>query len=266
MHQELFTDRLYRVEISIIADECNESTERMLVDNFFKDIVYASAKLNDSSVRIKHNHITCSSLKEHLDGLRTAASATRRDLAFATLAMGFIDSENNPADEASMLAPLWETLLDLESNCDVIIFGPIADPLLRLLKEMILTAVPTLETVFYNQFTMVVLKKQRMRDILNPKFPILTDTEIEDIKRYCEMVEPLMAGKCLTPYMKKVEINRLRRLRKAMLGSTEVTSEELARFYKYNWVILNGIKYILDWSTAKTDLRIPELMAKYGTK
>lgn len=266
MHQELFTDRLYRVGLSIIAEECNESTERMIVDNFFKDIVYASSKLNDSLVRIKHNHITCSSLKEHLDDLRTNASATRRSLASASLVMGLKTSNDDPTNEASMLAPLWSTLFHLESDCDVVIFGPIANPILRLLKELILTAVPTLETVFCNEFTMVVLKKQRVRDILNPKFPVLTDSEIEDVKRYCEMVEPLMAGKYLTPYMKKVEMNRLRRLRKAMLGSTEVTSGELSRFYKYNWVILNGIKYNLDWSTAKTNLGIPDLMAKYGAK
>lgn len=266
MYQKLSTDRGYRVGLSIIADESNVATERMIIDTFFKDIVGTKLSRNGYWIKVNHKHITCSSLKEHLDSVRTSASALRRGLASTALAKGFESLSYDQTNEASMLTPLWSTLYDLETNCDVVIFGPIADPILRLLKEMILTAVPTWETVFCKQFTMVVLKKQRMRDILNPKFPVLTDAEIEDVKRYCEMVEPLMTGKYLTPYMKKVEINRLRRLRTAMLGSTEVTSEELSRFYKYNWVILNGIKYNLDWSTSKTDLEIPELMAKYGTK
>lgn len=266
MYQELSTDRGYRVGLSIIADECDEATEMMIIDTFFKDIVGTKLGRNDYWIKVKSKRVTCSSLKKHLDSVRTDASALRRGLASTALAKGFEPSSYDQTNEASMLTPLWSTLYDLETNCDVVIFGPIADPILRLLKEMVLTAVHTWETVFCKQFTMVVLKKQRIRDMVNPKFPILTDAEIEDVKCYCERVEPLMAGKYLTLYMKKVEINRLRRLRTAMLGSTEVTSEELARFYKYNWVILNGIKYNLDWSTSKTNLGIPELMAKYGTK
>lgn len=264
MYQELFTDPRKKVRLSIIADECSDSTEQSLANILWTEVLRPKT---DGHIKVKK--VTRSLLDDHLKGLQLSVNHLQRGLSATMISDGAKKDVNKDVnkDEATLLSSLWSALYSLETECDVVIFGPIDDPILKLLKNMILAAVPTVETVLCKEYTMAILKKRRMRDFINPKFPILTDDEIKAIKRYNIGVAPFPDGKLLTPYMKTVKINQLRRLRMAMIDSpTGCTSDEIVRFRKYCTVILDGIRYNLDWTKAEYELGIDELKEKYMTK
>lgn len=50
------------------------------------------------------------------------------------------------------------------------------------------------------------------------------------------------------------------------MGMVGCSQTELVDAIRYSMVVIDSIKYCLNWKQAKTDFHIDELMVKYGTK
>lgn len=229
--------------VGIIADECNESVKRMLLARFKKKYLNPhDMKLGSSQV------ITKQKLADSMDEI--IAGYERYDACA------------NKPDTSTLLTAVWPALAWIEMSADFIIFGPIEDPVLKRIKELILFGAPTFETIFYNEFTIAIVHRKKVCKFLN--LPILSNDEIEDIYKYELSAFSHTEGlKELTTHGKTVENDRIYKLKMNMIAAG-CTSDEIVRVQKYCRVVLDAIKYRLDYKKAKKELNISELMQKYG--
>lgn len=228
--------------VGIIADECNESVKRMLLARFKKKYLDPhDMKLGSSQV------ITKQKLANNMDDI--VAGYERYDTCA------------NKPDTATLLTVIWPALAWIEMSADFVIFGPIEDPVLRRIKELILLSAPTFETLFYKEFTVTVVHRKKVCKFLN--LPVLSHDEITDIYKYDLSIFSHTEGlKELTTHGKMVESDRMYKLKMNMIA-TGCTSDEIVRVQKYCRVVLDTIKYRLDYKKAKQELGISELMKKY---
>lgn len=229
--------------VGIIADECNDSVKRMLLTRFKKKYLDPqNMKLGSSLV------ITKQKLKDNMDD--TIAAYERYEA-----------SANKP-DTATLLTAVWPALAWIEMSADFVIFGPIEDPVLKRVKELILFSAPTFETIFYNEFTLAIVHRKKVCKFLN--LPVLSHDEIADIYKYDLSAFSHTEGlKELTTHGKTVENDRIYKLKMSMIA-TGCASDEIVRVQKYCRVVLDAIKYRLDYKKARKELGISELMKKYG--
>lgn len=69
----------------------------------------------------------------------------------------------------------------------------------------------------------------------------------------------------MTPTKRNKELQRVSKLIFNM-GIIGCSQTELVDAIRYSMVVIDSIKYCLNWKQAKTDFHINELMEKYGTK
>lgn len=69
----------------------------------------------------------------------------------------------------------------------------------------------------------------------------------------------------ITPTKRNEELRRVSNLifNMSMVGCSQT---ELVDAIRYSMVVIDSIKYCLNWKQAKTDFHIEKLMTKYGTK
>jgi hypothetical protein len=229
--------------VGIIADECNESIGRMLVSRFKKKY------LDPHNMKLGTFHLaTKQKLADDMDDVVAAYNR--------------YDAPANKPDTVSLLTTVWPVLAWTEMSADFVIFGPIEDPILKKIKELILLSAQTFETIFYHEFTIAVVHRRKVYKFLN--LPILSNDEITDICKYDLSVFSHTEGlKELTSHGEAVERSRMYKLTMNMI-SAGCTSDEIVRVQKYCRVILDSIKCRLDYKKAKQELGISELMKKYG--
>lgn len=228
--------------VGIIADECNDSVKRMLLTKFKKKYLDPHNMILGSSQVIAKQK-----LANNMDDI--VAGYERYDACA------------NKQDTSTLLTAIWPALAWIEMSADFVIFGPIEDPILKRVKELILFSAPTFETIFYNEFTLAIVHRKKVCKFLN--LPVLSHDEISDIYKYDISVFSHTEGlKELTAHGKMVENDRIYKLSMNMIA-VGCTSDEIVRVQKYCRVILDAIKYRLDYKKAKKELGISELMKKY---
>lgn len=69
----------------------------------------------------------------------------------------------------------------------------------------------------------------------------------------------------MLPTRRKMELQKVSKLifNMGMIGCSQT---EIVDAIRYSMVVIDSIKYCLNWKQAKTDFHIDELMEKYGTK
>lgn len=229
--------------VGIIADECNDSVKRMLLTKFKKKYLDPHNMILGSSQVIAKQK-----LANNMDDI--VAGYERYDACA------------NKPDTSTLLTAIWPALAWIEMSADFVIFGPIEDPVLKSIKELILLSAQTFETIFFHEFTIAVVHRKKVCKFL--KLPVLSNDEIEDICRYDLSTFSHTEGlKELTSHGETVERSRIYKLVMNMI-TAGCTSDEIVRVQKYCRVILDAIKYRLDYKKAKQELGISEIMKKYG--
>lgn len=184
------------------------------------------------------------------------------------------------AGPRTMLNVLWNDLEYIDNNIDVVILGPTySDSNLQLYMSTLPYAIPTILWPFHSivegsdikteirSFVIGIVSRNKIHYLLeNQKLPKFSDDSVRKILDYDQWDVIKYSsddGTFLTGKQKLLETNRLLRLLRALITDKKRDDSQFLNLAKYGAVLRYGVRYEVDYKSAREDLGINELIREY---